>query len=104
MSLFARAFIYAKENGLAFESVAQKMALIDWHLLDCEKESLPDPDTDEGRVTYADEVRRHANPIWASLVVVGESRYRIGSSTEEANAAWERIKARHLEPVQQAAE
>ena len=105
MSLFARAFIYAKENQLKFEEVAKKLALVDWHLLDCERNSLPDPSTEDGRETFAVEVRRHTNPIWSSLLVVGEARYKIDSSNEEVNAAWERIKTRYLDaPIAQAAE
>jgi DNA-sulfur modification-associated len=106
MSIFARAFVHAKQNELTYEAVAKRLALVDWHLLDCEKDDLPDPMTDQGRDVFADEVRRHLNPIWTSMLVIGESRYRIGSSNEEANQAWERIKARHFDPVpaRQAAE
>jgi len=104
MSLFARAFLYAKQHGLSFDHIAQRLAAVDWHVLDCERDDLPNPATEEGRLTFADEVRRHVVPTWTSLIIVGESRYRIGSSNDEANAAWERIKAAHLDPIAEAAE
>jgi hypothetical protein len=94
MSMLARAFVYCKEHGWPYEKMAEKLSEIDWHLLDCERDKLPNPETDDGRKTFADEVRKHTNPIWSSLVVVGESRYKIGSSNDEANAAWARIVAK----------
>lgn len=97
MSLFARAFVYAKQHGLTYESVCQKLGLVDWHLLDCERDELPNPETETGRLTFADEVRKHLNPIWASMIVIGENRYRIGSSNDEANSAWARILTKYVE-------
>jgi hypothetical protein len=100
LSLLARAFIHAKEYGMSFDDVAQRLGQVDWHLLDIEKDQLPDPTTDEGRQTFAAEVKKHVLPIWGSMVIIGESRYKIGSSNEEANGAWERIKAKHFDAPQ----
>jgi hypothetical protein len=94
MSLFARAFVHCKQYGWEFVDMAKKLGTIDWHLLDCERSDLPNPETDQGRETFADKVREHTNPVWQSMVVVGESRYKIGSSNDEANAAWARILAK----------
>jgi len=69
------------------------------HLLTCERRDLPDTATEAGRAIFADKVREHLVPTWASLLVVGESRYRIGSSSDEANAAWDRILAKHFQPT-----
>ena len=105
MSLLARAFIHAKEFGMSYSDVAQRLGQVDWHLLDIEKDDLPNPETDEGRQTFAAEVKKHVLPVWGSMVIIGESRYKIGSSNAEANGAWERIKAKFFDaPVQAAAE
>ena len=97
MNLFARAFIYAKQFGPFLRRRSPtRLAQIDWHLLDCEKEDLPNPELDEGRVTFAAAVRQHLNPLWSGMIIIGESRYRIGSSNDEANEAWGRIIAKHF--------
>lgn len=105
MSLFARGFVHCKQYGVDYAEMASKLATLDWHLLDIERTELPNPETDEGRENFADKVREHTNPIWQSMVVVGESRYKIGSSNDEANAAWTRILAK-IDPasLSQAAE
>jgi hypothetical protein len=41
--------------------------------------------------TFGSEVRRHAQPVWAHLLIIGENRYRISSSSVDADAAWEKI-------------
>ena len=104
MSLLARAFIYAKEKGLSYDAVGQHLGKVNWHLLDCERKDLPDTSTDAGRRDFPDAVREHLNPLWASLLVIGESRYRIGSANAEATQAWERIVAQHFTPALMAAE
>ena len=85
MAIFARAFLYCLENEVEFEEMAKRLATIDWHILDCERDEIqPGP-------TYADDLRRHADPIWQHLLVVGENRYRVSSSSADADAAWEKI-------------
>jgi hypothetical protein len=101
LSIVARGFDYAKHHNLVFDDVAAQLGKIDWHLLDCEREQLPDTSTEEGRRTFADEVRKHVMPTWSGMVVIGESRFRIGSSSAEADSAWSRILAK-FEPALQA--
>jgi DNA-sulfur modification-associated len=102
MSLFARAFEHAKTTGMSYDEVARRLSLVDWHLLDCERSALPNPETDEGRQRFAQEVNAHLNPIWASMIIVGESRYKIVASNEEVNQAWSRILAKHFDGATQA--
>jgi hypothetical protein len=65
--------------------MASKLAQIDWHLLACERSDLPtDP-------SYGSEVLKNAQPIWAHLLVIGENRYRVSSSSVDADGAWEKI-------------
>jgi hypothetical protein len=107
MSLLARAFVHVKQYGLptmaGYVDMATKLGMVDWFLLDCERDQLPDSETEAGRLIYAEEVRKHTNPLWASMMVIGESRYRIGSSSEEANQAWSRVLAK-IEPETAAAD
>lgn len=103
MSILARAFVYAKEHGIKFDEVAKRLGKVDWHLLDCERSDLPLTDTQDGRNEFPGAVRRHLIDTWASMIVIGESRYRIGSSNDEANQAWARILAAHFEPIAKAA-
>lgn len=85
LAVFARAFLYCYENQLDFDVMASKLARIDWHLLACERSDLPtDP-------SYGREVLKNAQPIWAHLLVIGENRYRVSSSSIDADAAWEKI-------------
>jgi hypothetical protein len=85
MAVFARAFLYCKDNGIDFDRMAEKLATIDWHVLKCERNDLATGPT------FGSEVRRNAQPLWAHLVIVGENRYRISSSSGDADAAWEKI-------------
>jgi hypothetical protein len=41
--------------------------------------------------------------MWAHLLVIGESRYRISSSSVDADVAWERICERVFGSLQNAA-
>lgn len=97
MALFARAFVYAKSNGIPYQEIAKRLALVDWHLLDCDRGQLPSTASDDGRSEFAAAVRTHVVPPWDSVLVIGESRYRIGGGNEEANQAWDRIKPRFIE-------
>jgi len=47
-------------------------------------------------------VRKHVQPTWNAMINIGESRYRIGSDNDAANATWERIKAKHFDEPEQA--
>lgn len=85
MAVFARAFLHCKENDVSFEQMAEKLATVDWNVLKCERSDLPtDP-------SFGSEVRRNARPVWAHLLIIGENRYRISSSSVDADAAWEKI-------------
>jgi hypothetical protein len=87
MAIFARAFLYAKENDIDFDEMAELLSRIDWHLLDCERTELT------SGPTFGDEVRKHALPIWSQLLVVGDNRYRVSSSSADADLAWAKICA-----------
>lgn len=85
MAIFARAFLYCLENDMTFDEMAIRLAKIDWHILDCERDEL------QTGPTFADDVRKHADPIWQHLLVIGENRYRVSSSSADADAAWDKI-------------
>jgi hypothetical protein len=96
MAVFARAFLYCKEEEIDYDVMAAKLATIDWHLLSCERaEVRPGP-------TFANDVLKAAQPIWAHLLVIGENRYRVGSSSNDADSAWQKIVARLFEQRQAA--
>jgi len=85
MAVFARAFLYCKQEDMDFDVMAAKLATINWHLLACERGDLPlGP-------TFATELQKNAQPIWAHLLVIGENRYRVSSSSTDADAAWGKI-------------
>jgi DGQHR domain-containing protein len=86
MAIFARAYLHCVETGLSFEDMVSRLGTIDWNILSCEKEDLPDGPT------YAGEVQKRASPMWAHLLVIGESRYRISSSSSDADLAWSKLK------------
>jgi DGQHR domain-containing protein len=85
MAVFARAFLYSKEEEIDYDVMAAKLATIDWHLLSCERSDVrPGP-------TFATDLLKNAQPIWAHLLVIGENRYRVSSSSNDADAAWGKI-------------
>jgi hypothetical protein len=97
MAIFARAFLYCIDHDVDFEVMAAKLAPIDWHLLACERSDLPlGP-------TFGNDVRKNAQPLWTHLLIVGENRYRVSSSSVDVDAAWERISAQVLEEALSAA-
>jgi len=67
------------------------------HLLACERNELPDGPT------FGSEVLKNAQPTWAHLLVIGESRYRVSSSSVDADAAWEKIRGQVLSDVAKSA-
>ena len=85
MAIFARAFLCCVTEDVDFALMAAKLGTLDWNLLDCERSELP------AGPTYATEVAKRSHPMWAHLLVIGESRYRISSSSVDADAAWEKI-------------
>lgn len=98
MAIFARAFLHCKENGMDFDEMAKRLAKIDWHILDCERTEIT------SGPTFAEEVRNHADPIWGHLLVVGDNRYRVSSSSSDADAAWAKIEDAVLPELSVAAE
>jgi hypothetical protein len=85
MAVFARAFLHCKEEDIDYDVMAAKLATIEWHLLACERADLPIGPT------FASELQKNAQPIWAHLLVIGENRYRVSSSSSDADAAWDKI-------------
>jgi hypothetical protein len=85
MAVFARAFLYSKEEEIDYDVMAAKLATIDWHLLSCERSDLP------SGPMYSSELMKNAQPVWAHLLVIGENRYRVSSSSTDADGAWEKI-------------
>jgi hypothetical protein len=97
MSIFARAYLHCLSEGVDFADMAAKLGTLDWNLLDCERADLPTGPT------YATEVVKHSRPMWAHLLVIGESRYRISSSSADADLAWKRICTRVFGGIEDAA-
>jgi hypothetical protein len=91
LSVLARAFVHAKDVGMEFDEMAKTLSRVDWHLLDCERDQLPNTGTVEGRRDFAAAVQKHLNPLWSSMLIIGEMRYKIASSAPQINDAWERI-------------
>jgi DNA-sulfur modification-associated len=87
MAVFARAFLYCKEEEIDYDVMAAKLATIDWHLLSCERSEVP------LGTTFSTDLYKAAQPIWAHLLVVGENRYRVSSSFKDADMAWQKIVA-----------
>ena len=97
MAIFARAFLYCKDEGMDFDVMAAKLALLDWHVLDCERSELP------VGPTFGAEALKHAQTLWAHLLVIGENRYRVSSSSTDADAAWQKIRHQVLAEARDAA-
>lgn len=97
MAVFARAFLYCVEEEIDYDVMAAKLATIDWHLLSCERADVrPGP-------TFATDLLKAAQPIWAHLLVIGENRYRVSSSSNDADMAWEKIVSNLFGQSRQAA-
>jgi DGQHR domain-containing protein len=90
MAIFARAYLHCREHNVEFDEMAAQLATIDWNLLNVERDELPKEPT-----LYAGAVQKAVLPTWAHLLAVGETGYRIRSSSEDAERAWEKIRA-HL--------
>src|SRR6185437_2159674 len=85
MAIFARAFLYCKEEGIDYDVMAKKLATIDWHVLTCERAALP-----PGQM-YGDELRKKALPMWSHLLVIGENKFKVSSSSTDVDKAWQNI-------------
>jgi hypothetical protein len=99
--MFARAYLYCIATEMPFTTMAKVLAKVDWHVLDCERDQIV-TDSDDVNIYHAS-VMKHANPIWRSLLVIKPRRYKISSSSADANACWELIVT-PLMPQQVAAE
>jgi hypothetical protein len=89
LSLFALAFLDCKGRGIGLKEMAQRLGTLDWHMLDCERNSLA-----SGDMPFAEAVMAHVRPEWSSLLQLGETRYRISSKMADAEVAWMRISAK----------
>jgi hypothetical protein len=77
--------------------MARKLATIDWHLLTCERSEVPTGPT------FPSDLQKVAQPIWGHLLVIGENRYRVSSSSNDVDAAWKKIMGQFFDQGQQAA-
>lgn len=87
MSILARAFLFAREHRITFTNMAAKLARLDWHVLDIERNRF------DSRKEYREEVLTHSNPLWKHLLVIGENKFKIGASKPNADEAWVNITA-----------
>jgi DGQHR domain-containing protein len=95
MALFARAFLACHTESIPFDVMAERLATIDWHLLDCERDKIEPTATQ----TYQQILLQHIRPIWAPLLVLSETRYRISASAGGADSAWANIVNLYLEDL-----
>jgi DGQHR domain-containing protein len=87
MAIFARAFLYCIDNDTDFDVMASKLGTVNWHVLACERSDLPTGPT------FGPEVLKNAQPLWAHLLIIGETRYRVSSSSVDVDSAWEKLCA-----------
>lgn len=97
MAVFARAFLDCKEHDIEYDVMAAKLATIDWHLLACERSEVPPGPS------YTRDLLKNAQPIWGHLLVIGENRYRISSSSTDVDTAWEKITSQLFGETRRAA-
>jgi hypothetical protein len=88
LSLFARGFVHCKTTGMSYEAMAKHLATVEWTLLDIERGTLPENDP----AAFYQAVRDHVRPAWQPLVIIGENRFRVSSSSDDADRAWDAIK------------
>jgi len=88
MSIFARAFAYCRKHHVSFDDMASRLATIDWHLLDCEREDLPDDPTQ-----FMSAVQKAVLTMWAHMIAVFENGYRVRTSAAEVDEAWRKMEA-----------
>src|SRR5262249_8076307 len=92
MAIFARAYLHCRVHNVGFEEMAKLLATIDWHVLNVEREQLP-----KEPALYVRAVQEAVLPTWAHLLAVGEAGYRVRSSSEDAEKAWEKIRTQLFE-------
>jgi hypothetical protein len=97
MAIFARAFLHCVEHDVGFEEMAAKLGTVEWHLLNRERSEVP-----QG-TQYREQLLSAAEPIWAPLLVIGEDRYRVSSSSADADIVWSRIHDKLFERDREAA-
>jgi hypothetical protein len=83
----ARAYLCCREHKIDFDKIAALLATVDWHLLNVERDELPKDPT-----LYAGAVQNAVLPLWAHMRAVGDATYRVRSSSEDAERAWEKIR------------
>jgi hypothetical protein len=93
MAIFARAFLHCHQHEVSFDDMAQALAKVDWHVLSCEREELPQDDPER----YVAAVYKAATPAWAHMLAIGPAGYRVRSSSEDADTAWAKVKAQLFE-------
>jgi hypothetical protein len=88
MSIFARAFVYCRNYQVSFDDMASRLATVDWHLLNQEREDLPNDPTQ-----YMSAVQKAVLPMWAHMIAVFENGYRVRTSAAEVDEAWRKMEA-----------
>jgi DNA-sulfur modification-associated len=86
--IFARAYVHCLIHSIGFKHMADQLATINWHALNCARDDIP---VDDDPNIYHAAVMKHVNPIWRPLIVVKARRYKISSSTMDANNCWDNI-------------
>lgn len=94
MAIFARAFLLCKKAGISYEDMAKALGGIDWYILTKDL-------TKQDGVEYRDRIHAHANPLWVPLLVIGDARYRVSSSSIDTNTVWNMIEPGLLAAVHQ---
>jgi hypothetical protein len=95
MAVFARAFLFCASNNVSFDVMAEKLATLDWHILNRQRTELLAGDSDA--------LRNAVQPIWEPLLVIGEDRYRVSASSIQVNHTWSRIEQQLFQSEQLAA-
>ena len=85
MALFARAYCRCVQHNISYVEMAERLGMLDWHLLTCEVDQIPE----DRHTGYYDVLMNVTQEIWRPLVIVGPNRYRITSSTNEVEKCWE---------------
>jgi DNA-sulfur modification-associated len=90
MAILARAFVHCQEAGIDYDTMAKKLAGVDWHVLTVERSTLDAAKAQSG-ADYAKAVVAAGQPLWSHMITVSEAGYRIRSTSQAADEAWKRI-------------